>query len=97
MDSWLPLEEEETKSLGIWGGGVGGDIASLMFRKCSLSLTCRIRLFSPLVGKRTQTPACTPELMSLKGLDGQTHILFPGLQIPMAKTAARVLRLKKQR
>lgn len=24
MDGWLPLEEEETKSLGIWGGGVGG-------------------------------------------------------------------------
>ena len=76
-----------------------GGIASLTFIKLCLDLTFSISLLSySFVGKRTQTPAYAPQLMSLMGLAEQTYVSCSGMWIPMAKTAeSRILGAEKQK
>ena len=76
-----------------------GGIASLTFIKLCLDLTFSISLLSySFVGKRTQTPAYAPQLMSLMGLAEQTYVSCSRMWIPMAKTAeSRILGAEKQK
>ena len=76
-----------------WGG-----IASLTFIKLSGPYIQHKPTFFLFVGKRTQTPAYAPQLMSLMGLAEQTYVSCSRMWIPKAKTEEpRILGEEKQK